>query len=49
MIPDKLIVWLFLEFRNIPPGAAVSMLMLAFAGLGILLCMRALTRIEGAR
>lgn len=49
VILGNLIVQLFLEFRNIPLGAAVSMLMLAFAGLGIWLYMRALARIEGAR
>ncbi|MFT4151551.1 MAG: ABC transporter permease [Paracoccaceae bacterium] len=49
VILGNLIVQLFLEFRNIPLGAAVSMLMLAFTGLGILLYMRALARIEGAR
>lgn len=49
MILGNLIVQLFLEFRNIPLGAAVSMLMLALTGFGILLYMRALARIEGAR
>ncbi|GAB1364273.1 ABC transporter permease [Rhodobacter sp.] len=48
-ILGNLIVQLFLEFRNIPLGAAVSILMLGFASLGILLYMRALARIEGAR
>lgn len=49
VILGNLIVQLFLEFRNIPLGAAVSMLMLAFTGFGILLYMRALARIEAAR
>jgi len=49
VILGNLIVQLFLEFRNIPLGAAVSMLMLAIAGVGILLYMRALARIEAAR
>jgi spermidine/putrescine transport system permease protein len=49
IILGNLIVQLFLEFRNIPLGAAVSMLLLAFAGLGILLYMRALRRVEGMR
>ena len=49
IILGNLIVQLFLEFRNIPLGAAVSMLLLAFAGLGILLYMRALRRVEAMR
>lgn len=49
VILGNLIVQLFLEFRNIPLGAAVSMLMLGFSAVGILIYMRALARIEGAR
>lgn len=49
VILGNLIVQLFLEFRNIPLGAAVSMLMLGFSAIGILIYMRALARIEGAR
>ncbi len=49
IILGNLIVQLFLEFRNIPLGAAVSMLLLGFAGLGILLYMRALRRVEAMR
>ena len=49
IILGNLIVQLFLEFRNIPLGAAVSMLMLGFSVAGILIYMRALARIEGAR
>lgn len=46
IILGNLIVQLFLEFRNIPLGAAVSVLLLAFSGLGILMYMRALRRVE---
>lgn len=49
IILGNLIVQLFLEFRNIPLGAAVSMVMLLFTGLGILLYMRALARFEAMR
>jgi spermidine/putrescine transport system permease protein len=49
VILGNLIVQLFLEFRNIPLGAAVSMVMLVFTGGGILLYMRAMSRIEEAR
>jgi spermidine/putrescine transport system permease protein len=49
IILGNLIVQLFLEFRNIPLGAAVSIAMLGFAALGVLLYMRALTRIEAMR
>lgn len=49
IILGNLIVQLFLEFRNIPLGAAVSMLLLGFAGIGILLYMRALRRVEAMR
>ena len=37
IILGNLIVQLFLEFRNIPVGSAVSILLLGFSGLGILL------------
>jgi spermidine/putrescine transport system permease protein len=46
IILGNLIVQLFLEFRNIPLGAAVSMLLLALAGVGIVLYMRALRWVE---
>jgi spermidine/putrescine transport system permease protein len=46
IILGNLIVQLFLEFRNIPIGAAVSMLLLALAGVGIVLYMRALRWVE---
>lgn len=46
IILGNLIVQLFLEFRNIPLGAAAAMAMLVFALLGVLLYMRALRRIE---
>ncbi|MCB6179085.1 ABC transporter permease [Rhodobacter sp. Har01] len=49
IILGNLIVQLFLEFRNIPLGAAVSMLLLALSGLGILAYMRALRRVEAMR
>jgi spermidine/putrescine transport system permease protein len=49
VILGNLVVQLFLEFRNIPLGAAVSMLMLVLSGAGIVLYMRALARIEAAR
>jgi spermidine/putrescine transport system permease protein len=49
IILGNLIVQLFLEFRNIPVGAAVSMLLLAFSGLGILAYMRALRRVEAMK
>ncbi len=49
IILGNLIVQLFLEFRNIPLGAAVSILLLAFAGIGILLYMRALRWVEGMK
>lgn len=49
IILGNLIVQLFLEFRNIPLGAAVSMLLLVFAGIGILLYMRALRWVEGMK
>ena len=49
IILGNLIVQLFLEFRNIPLGAAVSILLLAFSGVGILLYMRALGRVEAMK
>jgi spermidine/putrescine transport system permease protein len=49
IILGNLIVQLFLEFRNIPMGAAVSMLLLALSGIGILLYMRALRRVEAMK
>lgn len=49
IILGNLIVQLFLEFRNIPVGAAVSILLLGFSGIGILLYMRALRRVEAMK
>lgn len=49
IILGNLIVQLFLEFRVIPVGAAVSVVMLILAGIGIALYMRALARIEAWR
>lgn len=49
IILGNLIVQLFLEFRNIPLGAAVSVALLVLTGIGVLLYMRALRRVEGAR
>ena len=49
IILGNLIVQLFLEFRNIPLGAAVSVLLLVFSGIGILLYMRALRRVEAMK
>lgn len=49
IILGNLIVQLFLEFRNVPVGAAVSILLLGFSGLGILLYMRALRRVEAMK
>jgi spermidine/putrescine transport system permease protein len=46
IIIGNLIVQLFLEFRNIPLGSAVSVVLLALSSVGILLCMRALRRVE---
>ena len=42
-------VQLFLDFRNMPLGSAVSVLLLIFSSFGILLYMRALRRVEAAR
>ncbi len=49
IILGNLIVQLFLEFRNIPVGAAVSILLLVVSGFGILLYMRALRRVEAMK
>lgn len=49
IILGNLIVQLFLEFRNIPLGSAVSILLLALSGVGILLYMRALRRVEAMK
>jgi spermidine/putrescine transport system permease protein len=48
IIVGNLIVQLFLEFRNIPLGAAVSVVLLGFSFLITLLYMRLLNRIEEA-
>ncbi|GIK99714.1 MAG: ABC transporter permease [Alphaproteobacteria bacterium] len=49
IIIGNLIVQLFLEFRNIPLGAAVSVLMLLFSSVAILLYMRVMRRAEAVR
>ena len=49
IIVGNLIVQLFLDFRNMPLGSAVSVVLLAFSSLGILLYMRTLRRVEQAR
>ncbi|MEZ5796477.1 MAG: ABC transporter permease [Paracoccaceae bacterium] len=49
IILGNLIVQLFLEFRNMPLGSAVSVLLLALSGVGILLYMRALRRVEAMK
>lgn len=49
IILGNLIVQLFLEFRNIPAGSAVSILLLVFSGFGIVLYMRALRRVEAMK
>lgn len=49
IILGNLIVQLFLEFRNIPVGAAVSVLLLALSGVGIVAYMRALRRVEAMK
>lgn len=49
IILGNLIVQLFLEFRNIPLGSAVSVLLLAFSGVGIVLYMRALRKVEAMK
>jgi spermidine/putrescine transport system permease protein len=49
IIVGNLIVQLFLDFRNMPLGSAVSVMLLIFSSLGILLYMRTLRRVEAAR
>lgn len=48
IILGNLIVQLFLEFRNIPLGAAVSVMLLALSSIVIVFYMRLLRRIEEA-
>jgi spermidine/putrescine transport system permease protein len=49
IIIGNLIVQLFLEFRNMPLGSAVSVVLLALSSIGILLYMRAMRRVEAHR
>lgn len=49
IIIGNLIVQLFLEFRNMPLGAAVSVVMLALASIAIVFYMRAMRRAEAVR
>jgi len=49
IIIGNLIVQLFLEFRNMPLGAAVSVVLLLFSSIGILLYMRAMRATEAIR
>jgi spermidine/putrescine transport system permease protein len=49
IIIGNLIVQLFLDFRNMPLGSAVSVVLLVFASIGILAYMRTLRRFELAR
>ena len=49
IIIGNLIVQLFLEFRSIPLGSAVSVVMLAISSIAILLYMRVLRRAEAVR
>lgn len=49
IIVGNLIVQLFLEFRNMPLGAAVSVVLLILSSVAILLYMRALRRAETLR
>ena len=49
IIIGNLIVQLFLEFRNIPLGSAVSVVMLAVSSVALLLYMRAFRRVEAGR
>jgi spermidine/putrescine transport system permease protein len=49
IIIGNLIVQLFLEFRNMPLGSAVSVVLLILSSLGILLYMRALRKAEANR
>jgi spermidine/putrescine transport system permease protein len=46
IIIGNLIVQLFLDFRNMPLGSAVSVVLLVFASIGILAYMRTLRRFE---
>lgn len=49
IIIGNLIVQLFLEFRNMPLGAAVSVMMLALSSIAIVFYMRVMRWAEGAR
>jgi spermidine/putrescine transport system permease protein len=49
IIIGNLIIQLFLEFRNIPLGAAVSVVMLVISSIALLLYMRAFRRVEAGR
>ncbi len=49
IIIGNLIVQLFLEFRNMPLGSAVSVVLLIFSSIGILLYMRTLRKVEANR
>ncbi len=49
IIIGNLIVQLFLEFRNMPLGAAVSVMMLAISSVAIVLYMRVMRRAEAMR
>jgi spermidine/putrescine transport system permease protein len=49
IIIGNLIIQLFLEFRNIPLGSAVSVVMLAVSSAALLLYMRAFRRAEAGR
>jgi spermidine/putrescine transport system permease protein len=49
IIIGNLIVQLFLEFRNMPLGAAVSVIMLLFSSVAIVLYMRVMRRAEAVR
>jgi spermidine/putrescine transport system permease protein len=49
IIIGNLIVQLFLEFRNMPLGSAVSVVLLVLSSIGILLYMRAMRRVEAHR
>jgi spermidine/putrescine transport system permease protein len=49
IIIGNLIVQLFLEFRNVPLGSAVSVVLLVLSSIGILLYMRAMRRVEAHR
>lgn len=49
IIIGNLIVQLFLEFRNMPLGAAVSVVLLGFSSIGILFYMRAMRATEAMK